>query len=126
MSFLIKGGYDVFRQQILNIALKRTNIWTQGLITVKTNKFVCGLVPLNENKLEIVKYNNRHALLLNNSIIYEDNKLFTYDIDLQVGSDLFEGVPVDLNNKEFYNFIDYHYVDYPELKRLHNIRNFKS
>jgi hypothetical protein len=125
MTFLIKGGYDIFRKQVLNISLKRTNIWTQGIVTVRQNKYVCGIIPLNENKLEIVKYDNRHALLLNNSIIYEDRKLFTYKIDLQVGSDLNDRVVIDIKDPSLSNFIDFQYLDYADLKQF-NTRCFTN
>lgn len=121
MSLLIRGGYDVFRKQILNISLKRTNVWTQGLIMVRKNMFVSSLAPLNENKIELVKYDNRHALLLNNAIIYEDQKLFSYKVDLLVGSEMNERVLVDLENPSTLNFIEYQYVDYEKLKRVDSI-----
>jgi hypothetical protein len=120
MSLLIRGGYDVFRKQILNISLKRTNVWTQGLIMVRKNIFVSSLAPLNENKIELVKYDNRHALLLNNAIIYEDQKLFSYKVDLQVGSEMNERVLIDLDLTTL-NFIEYQYLDYEKLKRVDSI-----
>lgn len=116
MSFIIKGGYDVFRKQILNVSLKPTDKWTQGLLFVKHNRFVYNLVPRYDNKLEMVKYNDIHALLLNNTIIYENKKLFTYKLDLQS-----EVVP-DLNDPNLYDFLDYKYLNYNELKWLNTRR----
>ena len=76
MSFVVKGGYDAIRKQVMNISLKRTEKWTSGSLFVKKNILVYNLVPRYDNKIEVVKYNNNHALLLNNTIIYEDKKLF--------------------------------------------------
>jgi hypothetical protein len=117
MSFIIKGGYDAIRKQALNISLKRTHKWIRGIVFVKKNMCVGCLTSLNENVLEIVKYDDTHALLLNNAIIYEDKKLFTYKLDLQC-----EGEPV-LNDKYFYDFIEYKYVDYTSIKQWETLRS---
>jgi hypothetical protein len=87
---------------------------------VRKNIFVSSLAPLNENKIELVKYDNRHALLLNNAIIYEDQKLFSYKVDLQVGSEMNERVLIDLDLTTL-NFIEYQYLDYEKLKRVDSI-----
>ena len=84
MSFIIKGGYDILRKQILNVSLKPTTIWHHGIVYVNRGMVAGTLSPLKENKLEIVNYNNTSTLLLNNSIIYENDKLFDYKIDLSV------------------------------------------
>jgi len=112
MSFIIRGGYDVLRKQVLNISLKYSDKWSRGLVMVQQNYFVSNIVPLDENKLEMVKYQDRHALLLNNTIIYEDKKLFTYKLDLQGFKEL------DINDPTLYDFIDVKYVDYVDLKRI--------
>jgi len=110
MSFIIRGGYDIFRKQVLNLTLRRTDKWAQGLIMIRQNKFVCGLVPLNENKLEIIRFNDMHALLLNDTIIYEDKKIFGYKIELETSRE------PDLTDKNLYNFVECNYVDYQQLK----------
>lgn len=111
MSFTMKCGYDLFRKQVLNISLKRSEKWTNGLVMIKHNMVVSNLLPRNENKLEIVKYNDTHTLLLNNAIIYEDNQIFSYKIDLEWVGDL------DLNDPKIYDFIDCNYVECYALKR---------
>ena len=116
MSFIIKGGCDLFRKQIINVSLKRTNKWTRGLLLVPKNTYVVTLVPRNENNIEMVKYNDIYALLLNNSIIYENNKLFSYKIDLQVETE------PDLTDKHLYNFMEYNYVDFKDMKKFNTLR----
>ena len=37
MSFVIRGGYDTFRKQVLNVTLKHSDKWSQGLVMVKHN-----------------------------------------------------------------------------------------
>lgn len=113
MSFIIRGGYDAVRKQVLNISLKRTEKWTSGSLLVRKNLLVYNLVPRYDNKIELVKYNDNHALLLNNTIIYEDKKLFTYKLD-------FKGL--DANDPNLYDFLDCKYVDYYALKHFANWR----
>lgn len=116
MSFIIRGGYDVFRKQVLNLSLKPTDKWSQGLVMVKKNMFVYNLVPRYDNSLEMVKYNNVHALLLNNTIIYEDKKLFTYKIELQGFNELL------IYDSNPHDYLDYKYVDYTDMKRYETRR----
>ena len=111
MSFIIKGGYDAFRKQVLNISLKRTDKWTTGTLLVKKNILVYNLVPRYDNEIELVKYNDVHALLLNNTIIYEDKKLFTYKLN-------FSGEGLQVNDQNLYDFLDCKYVDYYALKHF--------
>jgi hypothetical protein len=105
MTFIIKGGYDILRKQILNISLKRTNVWANGLILTKNNMYLGSVSPINENELEIRNYDNMNVLLLNNKIIYEDNKLFEYKIELNTIKE------PDMSDPHIYNFIKYRYVD---------------
>jgi len=116
MSFVLRGGYDAIRKQVLNISLKHSDKWSQGLITVKHNMFVSQIMPLNENKLELVKYNDVNALLLNNNIIYEDKKLFTYKIELHGFNDL------DINDRSLYDFLECKYVECYAMKHFSNWR----
>jgi hypothetical protein len=108
---MIKGGYDAFRKQVLNISLKRTNKWTTGTLLVKKDILVYNLVPRYDNEIELVKYNDIHALLLNNTIIYEDKKLFTYKVN-------FSGVDLQVNDPNLYDFVDCKYVDYYAMKHF--------
>jgi hypothetical protein len=114
MSYIIRGGYDILRKQVLNISLKPTNKykWCRGIVSVKENKYVSHLPPLNENNFEIVKYNNMHALLLNNAIIYEDEKLFSYKIELQGFREIVS------NDPKHYAFVECNYVESYALKHL--------
>jgi hypothetical protein len=113
MSYLIKGGYDIFRKQITNISLKRTDRWVQGTVLGRQNKFICTLNPQNDNIFEIVKYNNMHVLLMNNAIVYENEKLFYYNIDLRANTDL-----VNISDNNMYSFIDYNRVNYENIKNI--------
>ena len=54
MSFILRGGYDAIRKQVLNISLKRTDKWSQGLVLVQPNMFVSLIKSHNDNKIEIV------------------------------------------------------------------------
>ena len=112
MSFIIKGGYDAFRKQVLNISLKRTDKWTSGTLLVKKNILVYNLVPRYDNEIELVKYNDNHALLLNNTIIYEDKKLFTYKLNLQGFNEL---LVYDSNP---HDYLECQYVDIYALKHF--------
>ena len=89
MSVLIKGGYYAISKQFLNITLKPTTIWNSGIILTNENKVICTVKPDNENKLKFEKYKDTSLLLLNNSIIYENKKLFNYYIDLSLTNDDF-------------------------------------
>jgi hypothetical protein len=120
MSFLIKGGYDVFRKQILNVSLKRADVWTHGHIMVRQHKYVGELSSQNENIIELVRYDDMHALVLNNAIIYEDKKLFTYKLDL-----FYKTPPVNVNtwnmcdmSDYIKNYVDYSYITYNEMKQV--------
>lgn len=84
MSFIIKGGVDLVRNQIINVLLKKTNMWTFGSV-LYNNQHLCNITAKQDNKLEIIRYNSsKHSLVLNDMIIYENEKLFVYDIDLQL------------------------------------------
>ena len=117
MSILIKGGYDAIRKQVVNVSLKRTNSWVQGMILGKHNKFICALNPRNDHTFEFVKYNNVHALLMNNTIVYEDPKFFWYKIDLKLDTEL-----TDIRDPKFYSFINYTTLTYPDIKSYNNFR----
>jgi hypothetical protein len=117
MSFLINGGYNAIRKQILNICLKPTTIWSHGIVFVNKNMVACTLNPMNENKLEIVNYNNTATLLLNNTIIYENSKLFTYNIELNVIDN-----KVILNDNSLDKHISHEFIDYINMKKYNTER----
>ena len=89
MSVFIKGGYYAVSKQLLNITLKPTTLWHNGIILTNKNKVLSTLNPENENKLVLVNYMDTAVLLLNNSIIYENKKLFNYNLDLSLTDDDF-------------------------------------
>ena len=100
MSVFIKSGYCAFSKQILNITLKPTTVWHNGLILTNHHQVLSTLNPANENKLKLVNYRDSNVLLLNNSIIYQDNKLFNYTLNLSLTDDEFT-----FNKERFNKFI---------------------
>ena len=113
MSFLIKAGYDAIRKQVLNVSLKPNTLWHTGMVLVNKNMVVCTLNPRNENTLEVVNYNDTATLLLNNAIIYENNKLFTYKIDLAVT----DNESLYLDDRSLENLIEYDYINFSDIKK---------
>ncbi len=114
MAFLIKGGYDAMRKQILNLSLYPTTIWHHGVVFVNKNMVACTLNPMHKNILEIVNYNNTAALLLNNNIVYENNKLFKYDIQLHV---------VNMNDdNNLDKYISEEFIDFINIKKYNTDR----
>jgi hypothetical protein len=105
MSVFIKAGYYAVSKQILNITLKPTTIWHSGIILTNENKVISILNHENENKLEMLKYNDIIVLLLNNSIIYENKKLFNYNLDLSLTDDDFT-----FNKDRFASCVSYEYI----------------
>jgi hypothetical protein len=103
MSVLLRCGYFAISKQLLNITLKPTILWHNGIILTNQNKVISTLNPQNENKLVLVQYNTTAVLLLNNSIIYENKKLFNYKIDLSLTNDDFI-----FNKERFETCIDFH------------------
>jgi hypothetical protein len=110
MSFCIKAGYDATLKQIKNVILLKTNSWQRGNIRLNDRANVCQINSASENKLEIIRYNDKHALLLNSMIIYENEKLFTYDINLSY-----------LNNID-HSCIHYTFINYNDLTIINPFR----
>jgi hypothetical protein len=110
MSVFIKAGYYAVSKQILNITLKPTTVWHNGLILTNKNMLISTLNPENENKLELLHYTDTAVLLLNNSIVYENKKLFTYKIDLSLTNDDFI-----FDKERFDKCINYFYIKKPML-----------
>ena len=105
MSVFIIGGYYPVSKQILNITLNPTKIWKNCIILTNTNKIISTLTPHNENKLELVNYTDTSVLLLNNSIIYENKKLFNYTLDLSLTEHYFI-----FNNDRFKKCVNYEFI----------------
>jgi len=105
MSVFIKCGYYVVSKQILNITLNPTILWHNGIILTNENKVISTLNPENENKLKLVNYKDTSVLLLNNSIIYENKKLFNYNLDLSLKYDDFS-----FNKDRFNECVTYEYI----------------
>ena len=109
MSFLIKGGYDAIRKQVINISLWHTHKWTVGRI-LTNNIYICKLSSRYDNRIVMVKNNEKHALVLNNMIIYETANVFDYDIVLTCCLSDYNMIDT--------NLIDYNYVDYNEITHM--------
>ena len=105
MSMFIKGGYYAISKKLLNITLKPTTLWHNGIILTNNNKVISTLNPENENKLVMVNYNDATVLLLNNSVIYENKKLFNYNLDLSLTADDFV-----FNKDRFARCVDYEFI----------------
>ena len=105
MSVFIKCGYYAVSKQLLNITLKPTTVWHNGIILTTKNKVISTLNQENENKLELLNYNDISVLLLNNSIIYEHKKLFNYHLKLSLTDDDFT-----FNKDRFNECINYEYI----------------
>jgi hypothetical protein len=74
---------------------------------------LCNISASQDNKIELIKYNNtKHALVLNNTIIYENERLFIYDIDLQIL--VREN---DYREANIYNSFVYEMVDYKDMRQ---------
>lgn len=112
MSFFVKGGYDAIRKQVVNISLRRNEKWVRGLIFIQDNQYIGSLNPVNENNIELVKFDDRHVLLLNNAIIYEDKNLFTYKLELQCETE------PNLNDPNIYDFLKYKNMNYKEMREI--------
>ena len=104
MALVIKGGYNILRRQVLNVCLKPSTIWVNGIVVAPENYVVSELQPTNENNLEFVAFKDKHILLLNDTIIYEDKKLFNYNIKLKCTT------KHAMTNSSLYTFIDFNYV----------------
>jgi len=107
MSFALRGGYDSFYRHVINVSLKKTNIWKNGAVMINGVNFK--IDSSRDNVIEIVKYDDINILMVNNGIIYENRKLFIYDIDLRYNIKNY-----DFSKENFYNYIDFNIVNYNE------------
>jgi len=130
MSFLIKCGHNKFLKQIVNISLLNCKLWTLGTIYIDKyidtpaddhNKeysdeysntykdmYILPLVKIyseNCNNLKLIKNKDNNILLLNDTIIYQNTELFTYNIDLTFSNEC------DYSQKNMYHYIKYNCVD---------------
>lgn len=115
MSFILRGGYDAFCRSIINISLKNTNVWNRGAISV--NGVKCNIDSSRDNTIEMVKYDDMNTLLVNNAIIYENRKLFTYDVNLNMNIN-----SGDFSKNNLYNYIDFQVVNYNDIERIFSTR----
>jgi|LakMenE01Jun11ns_1017448.scaffolds.fasta_scaffold9807701_1 hypothetical protein len=116
MSFALKGGYNAFYRNIINVSLKKTTIWNRGAVMI--NGVRCNIDSSRDNAIEIIKYNDMNTLLVNNAIIYENKRLFTYDIDLKMNIS-----SCDFSKKNIYSYIDFNVVNYNDLEHIFSRRS---
>jgi hypothetical protein len=104
MTFLVKGGFNAFRNHIINIALHPTNYWETGTINILEKNFMIN--SHITNIIKQIKYTNNmgYALLLNNDVIYESSELCTYDISLNFSEEN------NYMNTNMYSFIKFECV----------------
>jgi len=112
MSFALKGGYNAFYRKIINVSLKKTTVWNRGAVII--NGVRCNIDSARDNEIEIIKYNDMNTLLVNDAIIYENQRLFTYDINLNYNFQY----KTDFSKKNIYSYIDFKAVNYNDLEHL--------
>ena len=71
----------------------------------RTKKVMIKIELIIINKLELVNYKDSTVLLLNNSIVYDNKKLFYYKLNLSLTNDDFI-----FNKERFNNCINYIYI----------------
>jgi len=118
MSFGFKGGYDSMYRHIVNVSLRRTNIWKNGRVSINGIKY--NIVSDRENRLEVIKYDDMNSLLLNNAIIYQNRIPFMYDLDLDYNID--NNNVHNFSNKNIYNFVDFNIVNYNTMDAISSQR----
>ena len=115
MSFVIKCGYDAFYRNIINVKLKQTNLWSKGSVMVNGIRF--NIDSSRDNLVEIVKYDDTNTLMVNNAIIYDNRKLFMYDIHL-----IHNISAQDFSKRNFYNYIEFDIVKYNQVHTIFSQR----
>ena len=115
MSFALRAGYDAVYRHVINVSLKKTSLWKNGLLMVNGVNF--NIDSSRDNLIEIVKYDDINTLMLNNAIIYENRKLFTYNIDLTYNMN-----NQDFQKESFYKYIDFNIVNYPDVDNIFSQR----
>ena len=114
MSFTIKGGFDILRNQIVNIVLEKNNTWNFGMILYNKKK-IYNINSSRENKIELITYNTKHALVINDMIIYENENLFMYDINLHIND--------NYNDNNIYKKIIYNVINYNNFSNFNLMRS---
>ena len=105
------------------MTLKKSNLWQQGLITTNHHKNpICKLNSYDENHLEIVKYHDMHALLINNMVVYEKKHLFTNDVELLLKNKHITDTTLDKKNDNIYHYVTYYWVNYDTIKHINGQR----
>lgn len=122
MFFIIKGGFDILRNQIVNIVLQKNNIWNFGMI-IYNEQQLFNINSNEENKIELIKYNTNHALVINDMIIYENEKKFMYDINLHININETKYNENKYNENNIYNKIIYDLNKYNDISKLTLMRN---
>ena len=114
--FIIRAGYDLQLKVIKNVFLMKNNTWQRGVIRLNSGRNISQINSENENKLEMIRYNNKHALLLNSMIIYENVYLFTYCINLSYKNDMNNINDID------HRSIHFTYLNYNDMSDINPIR----
>jgi hypothetical protein len=114
--FIIRAGYDLQLKVIKNVFLMKTNTWQRGIIRVNGGGYISQINSENENKLEMIRYNNKHALLLNSMIIYENVGLFTYCINLSYKNN------INNINNIYHRSIHFTYLNYNDMTTINPFR----
>ena len=115
MSFALRAGYDAVYRHVINVSLKKTSLWKNGLLVVNGVNF--NIDSSRDNLIEIVKYHDLNTLMVNNAIIYENRKLFTYDVDLNMNIHY-----NDFSKKNLYNYIDFNVIGYNDIENIFSRR----
>jgi len=92
--------------------LRKTTIWNRGAVMVNGTKF--NIDAERDNIIEMIKYDDMNTLMVNNAIIYENRKLFNYDIDLNYNFQ----EQYDFSKKNLYNYIDFNIVNYKTMEKI--------
>ena len=78
----------------------------------------CNIDSSRNNQIEIIKYDDMNTLMVNNAIIYENRKLFTYDVDLKMNIH-----SNDFSKNNLYKYIDFNAVRYKDVKHIFSTRS---
>ena len=98
-SLLLKGGiirlqntktlYPHIKKH--DITLRRSPVWTGAILNLNQNKMskpFYRFAPDKHYEITITNYNNLKSLLVNNQIIYQNEYLFNYTIEIALNNNL--------------------------------------
>lgn len=120
-SFLFNGGYNSVRNEIINFSFKKTNLWNNGIVSINNHTYLYKLYSCNDINLEMVKYNNKYALLANDMIIFENEEVFPYNIELlRRDNELLNNN--DDDNTIIHNTIQQQSINFDEIKEYSLLR----